>query len=55
MARIPEFLATWRYHEAGGSQRHRGQEMAENRIHGMETFFKRRDLPTHIQAKKKQA
>lgn len=55
MQRIPKFLATWRYHEEGGSQRHRGQAMANSRIQGMEIFFNRQDLPLRIQAKKNQA
>jgi glycosyltransferase involved in cell wall biosynthesis len=55
MQRIPKVLATWRYHDEGGSQRHRGQDMANSRAAVMETFFQRQDLPAHVLSKKKQA
>jgi len=55
MARIPMFLATWRHHEEGASQRNISPEMAYNRIAVMKNFFSRTDLPIFIREKKRQA
>jgi glycosyltransferase involved in cell wall biosynthesis len=55
MARIPEYLATWRHHESGASQSCINPEMANNRIAVMKNFFARQGLPREICAKKKQA
>lgn len=55
MKRIPQFLASWRHHGAGASQKCISPEMAINRIAVMKNFYKRTDLPANVLAKKNQA
>ncbi len=55
IARIPKVLATWRLHDAGGSQSGRNPEMAENKVAMVRAFFERRDLPASVRAWKRQA
>ena len=47
-ARIPETLATWRYHEGGASQASRNREMAENKIQAVQEILERSVLPEQV-------
>lgn len=55
MQRLALPLATWRFHEAGGSQAGRNPEMAASRIEVMENLYKRPDLPPTVRARRRQA
>lgn len=55
LQRLPKAWATWRFHEAGGSQAGRNLEMAANKVAIIEDIFQRADLPQEARTLKRQA
>lgn len=55
VARLPEVLASWRFHAAGASQAAANSKLAADKIGVIERFLARSDLPLEIRALSSQA
>lgn len=55
LQRLPKAWATWRFHEAGGSQAGRNLEMATNKVAIIEDIYQRPNLLQEVRAQKRQA
>lgn len=53
--RIPQVLATWRFHETGTTQTSLGAALAAEKVAVVEDLFSRHDVPTDVRAMRDEA